>query len=225
MTLLTAAQGYGLWAQTYERETAITLIEQGMVAAMTPPLASRRLLDAGCGTGRRLRGIAARSAVGIEASAEMIRAGSAQGAWPDTVQIVEGDVRALPLVSAQFDIVWCRLVIGHLADCRPAYAELARVAAPGARLVVTDFHPHAYEAGHRRTFRHEDRVFEIEHHVHGAGAQCDAAAATGLDLVEVREGTIGPQVRALYEEAGKLDLYEASYGLPVVLALSFRRPD
>ncbi|HEU4962043.1 MAG TPA: class I SAM-dependent methyltransferase [Sphingomonas sp.] len=219
---LDPAEGYRRWAPTYADETAISDLECRLVAALTPPLAGLRLLDAGCGTGRRLVGCGAATAVGVDASAAMLDAGIGSGPPLPGVVTMVGDVRALPLGDAAFDVIWCRLVIGHLADCAPAYRELARVAAPDARVIVTDFHPAAYLAGHRRTFREGDTVHEIEHHVHAAETQIAAARATGLVLTEERAAAIDETVHPFYRRAGRDDLFAAHRGLPVVLALAFR---
>jgi malonyl-CoA O-methyltransferase len=133
------------------------------------------------------------------------------------------DVRALPLPARAFDVIWHRLVIGHLPDCAPVYAELARVAAVGARLVVTDFHPIAYAAGHRRTFRHAGEVYAIEHYVHDLDVHLAAAGAAGWRLTEARDAVIGPEARPFYEEAGRAQLYAEHEGLAVVLGLAFER--
>lgn len=220
--LLDAREGYRRWAPRYADETAISWLEDGLVAAMTPPLAGLRLLDAGCGTGRRLQRCGAALAVGIDASAAMLDAGIGRGAPRPGIATMVGDVRALPLEDQSFDVLWCRLVIGHLPDCAPAYRELARVAAPGARVIVSDFHPDAYAAGHRRTFREGERVHEIEHYVHTSEAQVAAARAAGLALVEKHKAAIGEAVFPFYQRAGRPGLFEAHRGLPVVLALAFR---
>jgi malonyl-CoA O-methyltransferase len=221
-TFLDPAEGYRRWAPTYADETAISYLDDILVAALTPPFAGRRLLDAGCGTGRRLAGCGAASAVGVDASAAMLDAGIGRGAVRPGVITMLGDVRTLPLGDVGFDVVWCRLVVGHFADCAPAYRELARVAAPGARVIVTDFHPAAHAAGHRRTFRDGDAIYGIEHHVHRPETQIAAARDAGLTLVEQREAAIGEEVRPFYERAGRDALFETHRGLPVVLALAFR---
>ena len=220
MTVLSAQTGYGLWAPSYADETAISFLETELTADLTPPLGGLRLLDAGCGTGRRLHGTGARSAVGVDISPEMLAA----GAEPDAaVMTLVADVRALPLPDRAFDVIWNRLVIGHLPDCAPVYAELARVADADARLVVTDFHPQAYAAGHRRTFRLGEKVHEIEHYVHDLDRHLAAAKAAGWRLVEMHEAAIGPAARPFYEKAGRGALYAEHEGLPVVLALAFER--
>jgi malonyl-CoA O-methyltransferase len=214
---------YRLWAPTYERETAISHLDERLVAALTPPLAGRRLLDAGCGTGRRLRAIeGAALAAGADLTWEMLAAGlSSPGPRP---LLAAADVRALPFASAAFDVVWCRLVIGHVPDPAPAYAELARVCAPGGTVIVTDFHPDAALAAHTRSFRDpEGRLHDVEHHVHAMDDHRAAAAAAGLALVERRNGRIDGELRPFYARAGWLDRFAADQGLPVVLALAFQR--
>lgn len=219
MTVLSAQEGYRLWAPSYADETAVSFLECDLAADLTPPLTGLRLLDAGCGTGRRLHGTGAALAIGVDLSPEMLAA----GADDPEVETLVGDIRALPLPERAFDVIWCRLVIGHLPDCAPAYAELARVADAGARLVVTDFHPAAYAAGHRRTFRRGGQVHEIEHHVHDVFRQAAAAKAAGWWLKETRDVVIGPAARPFYDKAGRAGLYAEHEGLPVVLGLAFER--
>jgi malonyl-CoA O-methyltransferase len=217
VSVLSAREGYRLWAPTYERETAISFLENGIVGQMTPPLARLRLLDAGCGTGRRLREAGAALAVGADLSPEMLSATRGAG-------VAAADLRALPFASASFDVVWCRLAIGHLEGFAAGYAELGRVCRPGGTVIVTDFHADAVAAGHRRTFRAADgQVREVEHHVHPANAQIDAAARAGLTLRERRHGRVGPELQPFYERAGRAAAYRQQRGLAVVLALAFTR--
>lgn len=220
MTVLTAQDGYRLWSGTYADETAISFLESELTADLTPPLHDLRLLDAGCGTGRRLCGVGAALAVGVDISPEMLAAGAGEDPRLETMV---GDIRDLPLPDRAFDVIWCRLVIGHLPACAPAYRELARVADAGARLVVTDFHPAAYAAGHRRTFRHGAEVHEIEHYVHDLDRHLASAKAAGWRLAETRSAAIGPAVRPFYDKAGRAALYAEHEGLPVVLGLAFER--
>ena len=225
MTLLSAREAYRLWAPTYADETAISFLEAELAADLTPPLEGLRLLDAGCGTGRRLTGTGAALAVGADLSPEMLGAGIGADRRETDLQTLVADVRDLPLPDRSFDVLWCRLVIGHVADPWTIYAELGRVADACARLIVTDFHPAAHEAGHRRTFRQGEEVHEIEHHVHELGVHRSAGAATGWRLCEVREAPIGPAVLPFYERAGRSALYAQHRGLPVVLGLAFERED
>jgi malonyl-CoA O-methyltransferase len=216
--VLTAREGYRLWAPQYEAETAVSYLEDRLVAALTVPIAGRVLLDAGCGVGRRLRRTPARLAIGVDAVPEMLQ--SSDRAAP----LAAADLRALPFATASFDIVWCRLVIGHIQELDATYAELARVCRAGGTIVITDFHPDAVAAGHRRTFRDADgATHEIEHYVHDQESHTTSAVRARLRRTVRHDGIVGPLIRPFYAAADRLGAYEAQRGLKLVLVLAYRR--
>ena len=221
MTTLRPAEAYALWAPRYAAETVISALEYVAVESLGVELRGRRLLDVGCGIARRLtqaRESGVALAVGVDLTPRML-AEAREGEL-----LAAADVRAIPVADATFDVVWCRLVLGHLSDLGSAYAELARVCERGGRVVVTDFHPDAVGAGHRRTFRDDEGVVrEIEHHVHTPRAHRRAAARAGLTLVQRFDRVVGETVRGFYERAARLDVYEQQRGLAVVLGLAFVR--
>jgi SAM-dependent methyltransferase len=213
--LLSAREAYRLWAPTYG-ENAVTFLEDQVVTTLGPSVVGRRLLDVGCGTGMRLGAADAALAVGLDLSSDMLQRAAGLKA--------SADIRALPIASAAFDLVWCRLMIGYVRDLGPAYAELARVCRPRGTVVVTDFHPDAVAAGHRQTVRDPDGVrHEIEHHVHTPAAHMTAATRAGLRLARHKHGTVGPAVECFYADAGRLDLFREQMGLRIVLALAWTR--
>jgi malonyl-CoA O-methyltransferase len=216
MTTLSAASGYQVWAPHYE-ETAVSWLEELTVASLGLPPERGRLLDVGCGRARRLEGTSAELAVGVDLVPRML-----QCATTDAT-LAAADVRALPFRDDLFDAVWCRLMIGHLAELERVYAELARVCRSGGTVLVTDFHPDAVAAGHRRTFTDQSsRTWEIEHHVHTPDAHVIAARTAGLSLMARRDGEVSPPIRSFYERAGRVDHYEAQLGLRLVLGLVYR---
>jgi malonyl-CoA O-methyltransferase len=199
----------------------VSALEDRLVGALSLDVAGRRLLDVGCGVGRRLPGAGVRLAVGVDLVPEMLMAGRRAGSRR---LLAAGDVRFLPVASAAFDLVWCRLVLGHLPDLVEAYAELTRVGRPGADLVVSDFHPAAVAAGHKRTFVDADgTVREVEHWVHAPDAHVEVAGARGWKLVQRIDAPAGRPERPFYERAGRLAQFEAEAALPLVLILRFRR--
>ena len=221
-TPLPAREGYRLWAPTYGDENPTTALDVTAVRQLTPPLAGKTLLDAGCGTGSRLPvtdGGGPGLAVGVDLVAEMVRRGRHRA--PD-LRLAVGDVRALPLGNHLFDVVWCRLVIGYVPELRAVYDELSRVTRPGGCVIVTDFHPAAARAGLVRSFRDARGVVHVlEHHVHEPEGHRDAARRAGLSFDSEMHLVVGPEVRAFYEAARMLDRYDQQRGLPLVLALRF----
>jgi len=217
MIALAPREAYRLWAPTYASETAISFIEDELAQELSPPLGGKRLLDAGCGTGRRLFENNASFAAGIDVSFEMLKAGNA-------ARVAAADVRNLPFAAESFDLVWCRLVLGHLQPLQSAYNELARVCVPGGELLVSDFHAAAARAGHTRSFRDASgAVHEIEHHIYDRAAHVSAAEHSGFAPSRMQEGTIGPSVEHFYVRAGRHDLYMRDLGLPVVASFCFKR--
>ena len=210
-------EAYRLWAPSYADETVISALDEELAQALSPSPKHLRLLDAGCGIGRRLTGCGAVAAVGIDASPEMLAAGGVAG-------VAAADVRALPFAGKTFDLIWCRLVLGHLARPASAYRELARVCRPDGKLLVSDFHADALAAGHSRTFRDSaGTLHAVDHHVHDADAHIRLAAEAGFILAGRRDGRIGPSVEPFYTKAGRSDRYRRDLGLAVVSAFLFQR--
>jgi SAM-dependent methyltransferase len=211
---LNVRDAYRLWAPTYAAETATSFLDEQLAHEMLHRLLQIRLLDAGCGIGRRIKDIS--TAVGIDLSPEMLAAGGANN-------VIPGDIRAMPFDSHRFEMVWCRLVLGHLLNPLMAYREISRVCAPGGHIFITDFHPDAVAAGHRRTLTDDaGAVHEIEHHVHRNHEAL--AAEVGLTLVDHRDGKVGPSIRDFYIHGIGMKAYRRDLGLKLVSAFLFHKP-
>jgi malonyl-CoA O-methyltransferase len=228
---LPAREAYRLWAPRYAAETAVSVLEDAGVRRVTPPLAGRALIDVGCGIGRRLPH-GTRVTIGIDLVFEMLAqqrtsgdaAQRTPGHVPHDPPVAAGDVRALPIRAAAFDVLWCRLVLGHIPDLVPAYCEMARVAASGATLIVTDFHPAARAAGHTRGFRDENgRTHVVEHHDHSANLHIAVAGHAGWKLQRRLDLEVGPSVLPIYERADALERYHEQVGMKLVILFVFER--
>lgn len=218
MSALTAREGYRLWAAHYHDETAVSHLENQVVAEVGVSTQGVRLLDVGCGTARRLSDAQAALAIGLDVSADML------GAAQKTHALAAADVRALPVATGAFDVVWCRLMLGHIPELEAAYAELSRVCREGGAVIVTDIAPAAVAAGHRRTFRDALGVLrELEHHAHASERHQQAACAAGLAVRDQREGVVGPSIRRFYADADRLAAYDAQRGLPLIVAMRLRK--
>jgi malonyl-CoA O-methyltransferase len=208
---------YRLWAPTYAEETAISHLDNELAEQLSPSPEGKRLLDAGCGTGRRLAGSKAALAVGVDLSIEMLSAGTERA-------VAVADLRALPFPAQSFDLVWCRLVLGHLPDPRPAYHELARVCRIGGHVFVSDFHAEAAARGHTRSFRDRSgQEWVVEHHTHDWGCHQEMAWEAGLSHRAQQDGCIGGSVKSFYDRAGRRSAFVRDRGLPVVAAFLFER--
>ena len=114
--------------------------QEQQIAAFLAPIAGRRILDVGTGTGRAAMALAKRGAsvIGVDASAEMLQVAErrARDAGvplnPDSgagVTFVRGDAHGLHFPDRSFDAVVCLRVLMHTPDWRASLRELCRVSA------------------------------------------------------------------------------------------------
>jgi SAM-dependent methyltransferase len=94
-----------------------------------------RMLDAGCGTGRNMVefGRVADALDGVDFSEEAVAFCHRRG----LPGVRQARLEELPFPDGHFDLIIATDVIEHLDDDGVALAELRRVAAPGAHLVIT----------------------------------------------------------------------------------------
>ncbi len=95
-------------------------------------LRAGRVLDLGCGTGRMLGG--GPSVIGIDLSMEMLRRARAK-----SHAVARADGHHLPFASDAFDAVTLAQGVIRYMEPDKAFAEIARVLAPGGRCAVHQF--------------------------------------------------------------------------------------
>jgi ubiquinone/menaquinone biosynthesis C-methylase UbiE len=165
------------------------------------PLAAKRALDLGCGTGFPLLELAERlgpgaSVIGLDPWwVALRRAAMKRQLWrvPQTA-IVNGDGAAMPFRAAHFDLVVSNLGINNFADADAAFAECRRVLRPGGVLAMT-----SNLVGHmRELYEMLERVLEgdaaglerLRRHVDHRGTVATLTARlerAGLRVVAVHE--------------------------------------
>lgn len=104
-------------------------------------LEGKLVLDAGCGAGRFAE-------VALSFGARLVAvdySGAVDACWanfgPDrNLDVIQGDIRCLPLRPEQFDYVYCLGVLQHTPDVRESFLSLPPMLKPGGRLAV-DLYP------------------------------------------------------------------------------------
>ena len=136
---------FDLWSRFYDARLVQRLTYRPVHEAVLRALREEpceRLLDLGCGTGiftdRLGRELALRLCVGCDYSAGMLRqaAQRRRGAL-----LVRGDAGRLPFADEAFDVAVSTEAFHWFPDPQCALDELARVLAPGGRLLVAMVNP------------------------------------------------------------------------------------
>lgn len=188
---LEPAVAYARWAATYPPapHNLLMEMEQAAMLELLPEVRNQCALDLACGSGRYLNLLRARGAaqvMGLDLSREMLMA-----AQVHQKKLLQGDLCALPLASASFDLVVCGLAVGHVENLRIVIAEASRVLKAGGEFLYSDFHPFGALAGWQRTFRDQDgKEYAVRHFTHRHEDHVAACRAAGLEITAVREPKI-----------------------------------
>lgn len=134
---ITAAQGYDVWAESYDGPNDLITLEEPYVHPILDALPPGTALDAACGTGRYSAYLASKghSVIGVDGSAQMLALARAKVPGGD---FRLGDLHALPVADASVDLVVIALALTHVPDMTPVLTEFARVLRPGGHLVIAD---------------------------------------------------------------------------------------
>ena len=119
--------------------------------------------DLGCGTGGTLVELAPHVArvIGVDREEAMLEVAERRVEGADNVDIRRGLLDDLPLDDDEVDAALCTLVLHHVKELEPVFAEMARVVRPDGRVVVLDMVRHGRDE-YRRTMGHVHLGFERE---------------------------------------------------------------
>ncbi len=213
--------GYARWSEIYDRPgNPLVECEEPVVRAMLDTFEADPVLDAGCGTGRHLAYLAQRGhrVIGVDIVPQMID--KAREKVPNA-DCRLGDLTALPVEDCEVSGLVCGLALEHVDNLGSAYAEFARVVAPGGPVVTSTMHPVLRSVfGWGAWFVDDRGKTDIPTFDHQLADHVNAANAAGLVVRRCEEPTA--TISALPPDAS-LTTRIAYSGMPMILALQFER--
>lgn len=214
-------EGYALWSDSYDEPgNPIIALEEAVVHGLISSIPPGRALDAACGTGRHAAYLAelGHQVVGVDLTPEMLA--RARERVPEA-EFQVGDLRELPAKDASFELIVCGLALSHLPVLNDPIRELARVLAPGGRLVISVLHPFQGLLGWHAPFINTDgRRGFVREHPHLYADYLAAFANAGLDVRVCLESPLTDREVAAKRRAFRhlpAATTEAYLGLPAVL--------
>jgi SAM-dependent methyltransferase len=184
------AAGYAQWAGIYDEDTNPTRdADATVVRRWLPALGGLDVLELGCGTGKNTAALAAaRSVTAFDLSEHMMAHARVRAPF---AQFVRHDITQVPwpVRDATADVLLCNLVLEHIADLTPIFAELARVLRPGGRALVVEFHPFRQLGGKQARFvdPSTSEVLRVSAHAHSVSEYIATAGEAGLALAHLHE--------------------------------------
>jgi SAM-dependent methyltransferase len=128
----------------YEQVAAELLPAAEVVVDRAGPVPGEHVVDVGCGTGNAALLAAERGArvTGIDPAQRLLDVASAEGAGRELdATFIPGEATRLPLEGSSADAVVSVFGVIFASDAAAAAAELARITAPGGRIVFSAWIP------------------------------------------------------------------------------------
>jgi cytosine/adenosine deaminase-related metal-dependent hydrolase/ubiquinone/menaquinone biosynthesis C-methylase UbiE len=227
LSLPVEVEAFDTWAEVYDiQANPLLALEERVLGSMMPDVRGLDVLDAGCGTGRWLQRLvdrSPRSLLGVDISPAMLLLAGIKLSQKCILR--PGSCTALPVNDTSCDMVLSSFVVSYLEDLEAFAREIDRVARPGATIFLADMHPET-EAfrGWKRAFKVKGAEMQISTRGWDLQQITKAFQARGFKLVSLAEPAFGPQEKQIFEESGKLELYDSTEGLPAIYVLELRKP-
>jgi ubiquinone/menaquinone biosynthesis C-methylase UbiE len=187
---MTVRDVYNVWAATYDTDRNLTRdLDQQATRATLGTLRCDAILELGCGTGKNTESLAqiGTHVYALDFAEEMIRQAQAKVRRANVHFIVADLMQPWPVADHAVDLVVCNLVLEHIADLPPIFAQAARCLAPSGRFFVCELHPFKQYLGTRARLQHNGEQLTPPAFVHHISAFVDAAIAAGFTLTHLQE--------------------------------------
>jgi malonyl-CoA O-methyltransferase len=229
--LLDPFEAYQLWAETYDNrdESALLHADNQTVYPLLQraDLPGKRILDAGCGTGRYLellREFRPSLLAGIDLSPSMLTVAKSKpsGSGRD---VLAATIDSVPFADGSFDFILSTLALDHLPDLAAAVRELSRVLRSQGSMIISLFHPDCAKRGWQRTFRAADqgRLYAVKYYSRDTAEYISEFDVCGLHVEQVVEPAIDESLKPFYERASRTDLFDQFKGASVLLVFRLRK--
>jgi ubiquinone/menaquinone biosynthesis C-methylase UbiE len=188
----TVQSGYNRWAAVYDHDAnPLVNLEEPVVREAVGDVRGLKVLDLGCGTGRHALWLATHGAevTAVDFSEGML-AEARQKPGADAVRFVIHDLHEpLPFSAETFDLVVSGLVLEHLRELAPFFAEARRMLRSGAPSVVSAMHPAMFLVDKQAQFRDPESGEKVRPGsvLHQIGDFVLAALRAGFHLDDIFE--------------------------------------
>jgi len=186
------AHAYDRWSAQYDTDHNATRdLDAEVVRRAQLRVDGRRVLELGCGTGKNSIWLAerARELVSLDFSAGML-AVARERVRESNARFVQHDIREpWPVPSGMTDVVVGNLVLEHVSDLRPVFAEAARVLVRGGQLFLCELHPYRQLRGGQAHFTDgaTRETVPVAAYLHSTSEYVNGALAAGFALLELGE--------------------------------------
>ncbi|MGV3639990.1 MAG: class I SAM-dependent DNA methyltransferase [Adhaeribacter sp.] len=183
-------QAYNSWASQYDTNQNKTRDLEGQALRATlADLPFAHCLEIGCGTGKNTLWLMEKASkvTAVDLSEEML-AKAREKISSTQVHFIQADINASWDFGGQvYDLVSFSLVLEHIENLEPVFAQAARSLLAGGYLFLGELHPFKQYAGTKARFDTPEGRQVVPCFNHHISDFLQAAASQGLQLVELNE--------------------------------------
>jgi ubiquinone/menaquinone biosynthesis C-methylase UbiE len=182
---------YDRWSEVYDSDANATRDLDASVLRLQPlALEGMDVLELGAGTGKNTvwLGERARQVLALDFSQGMLERARARLGDAANVRFARQDLRtpwAVP--EGSFDRVVGNLVLEHIAELAPLFAQAARALRPGGMLYLCELHPFRQRTGSQAQFGAAGGRERITAFLHDVSDYVAAGLGAGLSLRALEE--------------------------------------
>lgn len=146
-------------------------------------------MELGCGTGKNTAFLTqiARKILAIDFSPGMLQQAKAKIKSDNVFFVVADLTKPWPCKDEAFELIVCNLVLEHIEDLDPVFAQVSRALKSGGEFFLSELHPFRQYKGTKANFRTEHEAIEINAFVHHLSDFTQSARANGLSLRIMKE--------------------------------------
>ena len=205
---MSVREGYDRWANIYDHDrNPLQALEEPYVREAVGEVRGLTVLDLGCGTGRHTVWLAQSGAnvTAVDFSEQMLAQARAKPGVENVRFVIHDLHEPLSFAERSFDLVVSGLVLEHLRDLNPFFAEMHRVLKPGARAVASSMHPAMFLRGTQAQFTDPEsgEVIRPGSVPHQISDFIMAALRAGFNLRSVSEHAPDEKLAASFPRAAK----------------------
>lgn len=188
--IIPTRQAYQDWAEIYDSNANRTRDLDALVLRSAElPLDGAQVIEIGAGTGKNTTYLAERAGrvLALDLSSAMLDKARAR-LEADHVRFAEHDITTpWPAENGGTDLVIGNLVLEHIEDLAPVFAEIARVLKPGGTAFLSELHPERQARGSQARFEKNGEAALVEAYVHTVSEYVTQAETAGLTLTGINE--------------------------------------
>jgi ubiquinone/menaquinone biosynthesis C-methylase UbiE len=188
---MTVQSAYNDWSQTYDTdENATRDLDHTVLKRVVGESKFNFITEAGCGTGKNTDFLSriGKSVMALDFSPGMIARAKEKLASHKNVTFAQADLtQHWPCDDHSADFITCNLVLEHVKDLVPVFAEAARVLAADGQFFVSELHPFRQYQGTVANFQRGNQSTRIDAFIHHITDFLSAAQSAGLKLKSMQE--------------------------------------